>query len=397
MGEVSQGPTVPGADFRPEVDAARLTARLGDLVRVPSENPPGEEAAAAAVVAAWCRDLGLETSIVEAAPGRPSVIASADGGAGRTLCFCSHIDVVPAGDASVWPVPPFAGAVDGGRLFGRGAADAKGPVVAGIEAAAALLSSGHPWRGRLVLALVADEEAMGFKGAGPLVESRTLVADAAIVGEPTSLRVVRGQRGASWWRVIVRGLAAHGSAPERGINAIDRMAAILRRLDDNLPQVTHPLLGGPTINVGTVVGGEKVNMVPRMCVAEIDRRTIPGESRDGVAASIRAAIAAAREEYPDLDADLELAFEAPPFEVPETSPVVAAVAEAATETRARPAEIIGFRGASDARFFAAAGTDVVVFGPGDIRQAHTVGESIELAEAVRGAEAYARAFARLLT
>jgi acetylornithine deacetylase/succinyl-diaminopimelate desuccinylase-like protein len=286
--------------------------------------------------------------------------------------------------------------VSDGQLHGRGSADAKGPVAAAIEATKILLDAGVPLVGTLELELVADEETMGFKGAGHLVADKTIHPDIAIVGEPTSLKIVRAQRGASWIRITTTGVAAHGSAPERGVSAIKHMSEIVRFLEATLPDVSHAVVGGPSINVGTISGGSKVNMVPSSCTIEVDRRTIPGETKEEVLASIEAAVDRARETFPDLDAAIDLEFYAPPFEINEDAALVAHVTSAVGEVQGRPAELVGFRGASDARFLAEAGIDVIVCGPGDISVAHTVRESIAIDELSRGALVYALAFAKIL-
>ena len=384
-------------DFATYVDRDRLIDRLQQLVRTPSENPPGEEAAAAALTSAFCTELGLEVEEHEAELGRPSVVARWRGSDGPALCYCSHIDVVPAGDPGLWERDPYSGAIEGGRLHGRGSSDAKGPVAASLEAVAILRSAGWEPRGTLELALVADEETMGFKGAGALVEQGILAPDVAIVGEPTSLRVVRAQRGASWCRLTTRGVAGHGSAPERGVNAIKHMAEIVLHLEDTLPDVTHPLLGGPTVNVGTIRGGEKVNIIPAACVAEVDRRTVPGETKESVLEWIEEAVERARKRFADVDAHADLAFFAEPFEVPADARVVTAAVEAIRTTTGRGVDVIGFRGASDARFLYESGADVIVCGPGDIALAHTAREAIDVGELEQGAIAYAKAFASLLS
>ncbi|MFN2389490.1 MAG: M20 family metallopeptidase [Actinomycetota bacterium] len=396
MRTVSQSAETAAGNLSGHLDRARLVDRLQTLVRTPSENPPGNEAAVADLVAGYCRDLGLDVALHEAEPGRPSVVARWTGAPGPTLAYCSHIDVVPVGDPAAWDRDPFSGAIEDGVLHGRGACDAKGPVAAALEAVAMLRSAGFEPAGTFELELVADEETMGFKGAGYLVERGIVHPDVAVVGEPTSLRLVRAQRGACWFRIATRGRATHGSAPERGVSAIRHMSEIVLRLEETLPDVTHPVLGAPSINVGTIRGGQKVNMVPDACVAEVDRRTVPPETKASVQASIEAAIDLARTRFPDIDADVELAFFAGPFEVDEGSPVVSAVAAAIEDATGAPAELAGFRGASDARFLADAGAAVVVCGPGDIRLAHSVREHIDLAELERGALAYGYAFARLL-
>ena len=384
------------ADFATSLDRDRLIDGLGQLVRTPSENPPGEEAAAASVTAALCEALGLEVEQHEVEPGRPSVIARWRGSPGPTLCYCSHIDVVPAGDPGLWSRDPYSGAIEDGRMHGRGSSDAKGPVAAALEAVAILKGSGWEPAGTLELALVADEETMGFKGAGYLVEQKVLAPDVAIVGEPTSLRVVRAQRGASWCRLTTKGVAGHGSAPERGVNAINHMAEVVLHLGDTLPDVSHPLLGGPTISIGTIRGGEKVNIIAAGCMIEVDRRTVPGETKESVIAGLEGAIERARERFPDLDAGIEIAFFAEPFEVAADAAVVQSAVAATRAVTGKDVDVIGFRGASDARFLFETGCDVIVWGPGDITLAHTARESIDLAELEHGALAYAHAFASLL-
>jgi succinyl-diaminopimelate desuccinylase len=237
---------------------------------------------------------------------------------------------------------------------------------------------------------------MGFRGAGHLVEQMIISPDIAIVGEPTALRVVRAQRGACWYRITTHGIAAHGSAPERGVNAVLHMAELLLRLQGTVPDITHPVLGGPTLSVGTIRGGEKVNIIPASCVAEVDRRTIPGETTESVQNTIEEAISLARTRFPDLKATAEVVFHSLPFEVPAEAAVVQVVATAVAEATGREAELIGFRGASDARFLVESGAEVVLCGPGDIGLAHTARESIDLDELEKGAFVYALAFARLL-
>jgi succinyl-diaminopimelate desuccinylase len=393
---VWQSVTLSSQHLASFLDEDRLAERLQQLVRTPSENPPGEEKAVADLVHQMCDELGLEVREYEADAGRPSVVARLGGGAGRTLTFCSHIDVVPVGDPALWDRSPFSGDVVDGRLHGRGSSDAKGPVAAALEAVAILGRAGVELGGTLELALVADEETMGFRGAGYLVEQGILAPDVAIVGEPTSLRLVRAQRGANWFRITTRGLAGHGSAPERGRSAIKHMAEIVLRLEETLPDVTHGLLGGPSINVGTIKGGEKVNIIPASCVVEVDRRSIPQESPQDVRDSIDAAIDLARERFPEIDATVELLFGAHPFEIDEGTALVTEMVAALTEATGTPAEIIGFRGASDARFLRDTGADVVVCGPGEISLAHTARESIDLEELKNGALAYALGFIRLL-
>jgi len=383
--------------FSPTVDRDRLVERLAELVRTRSENPPGEEAAAGALTESYCKDLGLAVEVHQAEPGRPNVIARTGNGRGPRLTYCSHIDVVPAGNPDLWERDPYSAHVADGVMHGRGSADAKGPCAAALEAVNLLIDSGTELNGTLELAFVSDEEAMGFKGAGWLVEQRIVEPDLAIVGEPTSLRLVRAQRGANWIRLTTHGLAGHGSAPERGRNAINYMSEVVSHLDATVPDITHEVLGGPSLNVGTITGGEKVNIIPASCSVEIDRRSIPGETPDDLIAQLETAVELAKTRYPELTATVELMFAGMPFEVDPTSELVTTVANAIAGVTEKPAELVGFRGASDARFMAEMGAQTIVLGPGDIATAHTAREHINLDDLEACALIYAHAFAELLS
>jgi succinyl-diaminopimelate desuccinylase len=385
------------SDISAQLDKDRLLERLATMVKIPSENPPGEEAEVAAWAAAMCDELGFEVKTYEAEPNRPNVVARLTRGDGPTVCFCSHYDVVPAGDPALWADPPYSATVRDGHLIGRGSSDAKGPIAAAFEAVEIIHSLGSTFEGTLEFALVADEEAMGFKGAGYLVSEGIVKPDSAIVGEPTRLRIVRGQRGPCWMRIFTRGVAGHGSAPERGVNAIKHMAEIVLHLEETLPDIDHPLLGRPTINVGTIRGGEKVNVIPAGCLAEVDRRSVPGETRESVIESVEQAVEIARKTFPDINATVELPYFGDPFEISEDSTIVQECVAAVTDVTGVQAEIVGFRGSSDARFLFEAGAEVIVCGPGEIKVAHTARESIEIAELEQGAIAYAAVFARLLS
>ena len=386
-----------GQQFSAAVDRDRLVGRLTELVRTPSENPPGDEAAAGALTESFCKDLGLDVEIHEAEAGRPNVIARTGNGRGPTVTYCSHIDVVPVGNPALWERDPYSAHVADGVMHGRGSADAKGPCSAALEAVNLLLEAGTELNGTLELAFVSDEEAMGFKGAGWLVEQRIVEPDLAIVGEPTSLRLVRAQRGANWIRLTTHGLAGHGSAPERGRNAINYMSEVVSHLDDTVPDITHEVLGGPSINVGTISGGEKVNIIPASCTIEVDRRSIPGETPEDLIAQLETAVDLAKTRYPELTATVELMFAGMPFEVDPTSELVSTVSVAIEQVMGQPAELVGFRGASDARFMAEMGAQTIVLGPGDIATAHTAREHINLDELEACAAIYAGAFAQLLS
>jgi acetylornithine deacetylase/succinyl-diaminopimelate desuccinylase-like protein len=210
------------------------------------------------------------------------------------------------------------------------------------------------------------------------------------------MHLVRAERGAVWLRVVTEGVSAHGSTPQLGVNAIEHMAHVIRALSHLRFRKLHEVLGAPTLNVGTIRGGSKVNMVPAHCEIEVDRRTIPGESLEEVVGEIEAAIARAREDVPGLRARVEVDDWAEPSETPEGTSLVDLIVEARERFGIDGSEI-GYAGATDARFLInQGGIPSVVFGPGDPLQAHTTGEHVEIAQLVEAARVYAYAFARFL-
>jgi len=221
-------------------------------------------------------------------------------------------------------------------------------------------------------------------GSRVMAERRPPV-DAAVVGEPTELRIITAQKGAVRWRVRTHGVAAHSAMPEQGHNAIEDMAeaipAIARGIEPHLNDRTHPILGNATWNVGTIRGGAGVNVVPDRCEIEIDRRLVPGDTSDEVLAHVDAALDELRASDPELRIDRDPPFvDIPPLETPEEAPVVRAAQQAVAAAGISP-EPLGVAYATDAAMLSGlGGIPSVVLGPGNIAQAHTNDEWIELAQ-----------------
>ena len=247
------------------------------LIAAPSENPGGTEDEVADVAMGILTDLGADLQVVRSEEGRPSVVARIGSGERPHLAWNGHLDTVPAGDPSTWSSGPFEGAVVDGRLVGRGACDMKGPIASALAAVAALRRAGLSLAGTLELHLVADEEHAGIHGTKVLRDQGLLDQDAAVVGEPSEMEIALAERGGAWVTAVAHGKAAHGSQPDRGVNAILTMSRFLLRLPEALPDRVHPLVGAPTVNVALVSGGSAPNVVPDRCEVEIDRRIVPGE------------------------------------------------------------------------------------------------------------------------
>lgn len=262
------------------MDALELTR---ELLRFNTINPPGEERACAQRLGELLEQAGFAVVSYQHAPGRTSLVARLGGSSARAaLCFAGHMDTVPLG-GTPWKWDPFAGEIADGRLYGRGSSDMKSGVAAFVTAACHLADrlDGTPG---LVLVIVAGEET-GCDGSRHLAGTAGALgqAGAIVIAEPTGNYPYVGHKGALWLQGQTAGVTAHGSMPERGVNAIYKAARAVTQLEHfAFEAVSHPVLGSPTLNVGTIVGGLNVNSVPDCATVGIDIRTIPGQEHGAV-------------------------------------------------------------------------------------------------------------------
>jgi acetylornithine deacetylase/succinyl-diaminopimelate desuccinylase-like protein len=358
------------------------TKLLCELIALPSVNPAflpagdpraGESRVADFLTATAAR-LKLDLDFQEVFHGRRNVLArlTPAGSSRRRVVLAPHLDTVVAAEEQFQP------RTKNGRIFGRGACDTKGSVAAMFCAMAAVAASGRrPRETELVFAGLMDEE-NEQRGSRTLAASG-LRADLAIVGEPTRLRVVTAHKGDLWLRFTTRGKAAHGALPELGRNAVHMMARVVGLLERDyaagLRRRRHPLLGTASISVGTIAGGTQPNVVPDHCEMSADRRMLPGETIAGVCRELRALL---REH--GLQAEVADSKTAPclPMETDAGAPLVRELMRLAGQRR--PAGVHYF---CDASVLAHAGIPSVVFGPGDIAQAHTADEWIAVASLER--------------
>jgi acetylornithine deacetylase len=359
------------------------TELLRQLVAIDSINPdlvPGGagEGEIARFVAGWLERAGLEVTIDEPAPGRPSVIGIARGtGGGRSLMLNAHLDTVGVAGME----GPFAARVEDGRLYGRGAFDMKGSLAAIMRVGAAARE--RRLRGDVIITAVADEEYASIGTAGVV---KRVTADAAIVTEPTALRICVAHKGFVWLDIETTGVAAHGSRPDLGVDAIAKMGRILVGIEDLgrqlLANPTHRLLRSGSLHASLISGGQELSSYPDRCRLSIERRTIPGETAAIVEGQIRAILDSAAASDPDLRATVTTTLVRDPFEVAEDAPIVATLRRHATAALGHEPEIVGETPWMDSALLAAAGIPTVVFGPGGAG-AHAVVEWVDLAQVER--------------
>ncbi|HUI40829.1 MAG TPA: M20/M25/M40 family metallo-hydrolase [Terriglobia bacterium] len=344
------------------------------LVRTPSVNPqiaPGEgctEAAVASAARDWLLAHGVRSWTEDAAPGRPNAVAEAGEGLGPTLVFCAHLDTV--GTAGM-TIPPFEPRLEGNRVYGRGSYDMKGGAAAALAAAVALAGGGLP--GRVLLALVADEEYASL-GAQDFVKRHP--ADGCVVTEPSAGRLVLAHQGFVWAEIVTSGRAAHGSRWDVGVSAIGAIGRIISALEEfdrrELRSRVHPLVGPASQHCALVEGGSGLSTYAERCVLRVERRTLPGETREQVLDELREVIARSGE-----GADVRCLLDRPPLTCDRESGVARCVRDAVAAVKGQLPEEIGVGYWMDAAIFAAAGIPTVNYGP-DGSGAHEAVEWVNL-------------------
>jgi acetylornithine deacetylase len=347
---------------------------LTALVSIDSVNPaliPGAagEARIAEYVQTWASDNGLTAQHLEHTPGRPSVIVHSGRGNGPTLLLCGHLDTVGIDGVT----DPFTPRVDGDRLYGRGAYDMK----AGLAAALIACRDAHQIgiAGEIIVAAVADEE---HASLGVQEALRHVHADAAIVTEPTELRVATAHKGFVWTEIEVTGRSAHGSRPRLGIDAITKTGPILLALDtlnhELATRRTHPTLGPGTLHASLITGGREESTIPERCLLTVERRTLPGETLADVEADIAQLLQRCRDSDTELNVASRTTLARDPFDTSPDEPIVQALQQALTAADPTP---VGVSYWADSAFIAAAGIPTVLYGPnGDGAHAETEWVSI---------------------
>ncbi|HYS09277.1 MAG TPA: M20 family metallopeptidase [Myxococcales bacterium] len=354
-----------------------------ELVRIDSINPYTPERRCAEHVGKLLEDAGYGVSRYEFAPGRTSLVARRDGD-GLPICFAGHLDTVPLG-AARWSRDPFGGEVDSGKLYGRGSSDMKSGVAAMVEAALRL--SGSPLRrAGLTLVLVAGEET-GCEGAAHLAKVPGALgrAGALVVGEPTGNRPVIGHKGALWLRARTRGVTAHGSMPQMGVNAVVKAArAVLELSGFRFEVPPDPLLGSPTLNIGTFQGGLNVNSVPDEAVIGIDIRTVPAQKHAQLRGQIEALLG------PEVE--LTSIVDVGGIRTLEDDPFVRQAIEVATLVTGEPQTPGTAPYFTDASVLTPAYGSVptVVLGPGEMALCHQTDEHCRIERIEQAAEIYTR-------
>jgi acetylornithine deacetylase/succinyl-diaminopimelate desuccinylase family protein len=347
--------------------------------RINSENPPGNERDIAKYIKDFLEGLKIPTELIEFEKNRFDVVASI--GKGKGLMFNGHLDTVPAGELNKWTCNPFEGKIAAEKIYGRGSSDMKGGIASVLIAVKNL--SKENFKGRLLLTFVADEE-VELRGSEYLIKNRKEIFKGikyGLIAECNDMNLTTSQKGIVQIKVKFKGKAAHGSTPKLGDNAIYKAAEFieeLRKLMSQLNKKKNPILGSGTINVGTIKGGTKINVVPEYCDLEIDRRIIPGENFIIVMKQINKILKRLR-----LKANIELGKSRMPMQISDKLELIRIIRSL---TRAK---IVGEAGYTEAEmYYRDVNIPCISFGPGLATQAHTTNEYIPIKNLKRATKLY---------
>lgn len=394
-----------------QIDDEELITWVQELTRIPSVWRPqtGEgEAAAAEWVAGRCRAMGLETHVEVVAPERPNVIALHRMGAGRTLMFEGHTDVVTEGDPALWTDPPFRATIRDGRIYGRGANDMKAGVVCALLATKAIVESGIQLNGTILLGIVCDEE-------GAMIGIKDFVArgwadqvDAAIICEPEENHLCISQKGVMWLHVVIQGVMAHGAMPLTGVNSAYPMARFLTAVEEiEAAEIarhgSHEYLGQPSITptiLTSPVSGQgepQKNVMPGATEVILDCRLIPDQNPEELAGRVRQQLEQVVGGDPQLSFTFDILEIRHPTATDVNHPIVTTLAATYTDLTGQSPIYGGVPGSTDGTILhAQKGIPIVTCGPGDIHIPHHIDEWVSIDEIKLAVRMYVVAAIRYL-
>lgn len=360
------------------INKERLIKLTRQLIRINSQNPGGEESEIALFVKGYLNKLGLKSKIYEFKKSRSNIIACLKGNNPKSsLVITPHLDTVPAGRN--WRYPPLAAKISGGKLYGLGATDCKCNLAVSLEVINSLLEEKRVLDYSLIFCATADEESGSNLGLIPLLDKGILKADAAVVLDADDFRIIVAQKGLIHLKVRIEGKRAHGAYPWLGISAIDIAINILKELKAHkLGSKENPYLKPATMNIGTIRGGDKVNIVADWCEFELDFRFLPGEPADKILSDVKHIIGRHTKKF-----KLEINGIQKAYHIDEKHPLVEGWADALKEFKIKPV-ICGSEGATTISFFQEKNIPAIAAGFGDISCAHSTDEYVKLDNLYKG-------------
>ena len=362
------------------VNKKRLIRLTRDLLRIESENPPGNEYRIAVFVSKYLKDLGLKVKAYEFAKGRPNIIGILKGKTSKkSLLLTPHLDTVPAG--SGWRLHPYKASIHKNRIYGRGATDCKGNLAVGIESINSLIDEKIRLDCDLIFAATVDEETGSKFGLIPLVAKKILKPTAAIILDSNASDIIVAQKGLIHLKLSVFGKKAHGAYPKRGINAIDIACRIIQKIKKHkFRYKKHRFLAAPSVNIGKIRGGDQVNMVADWCEVKIDLRFLPQMNPELLLKQIRKIVKSEAKRF-----KIEIEALQSPSEVNERNYLVKCLLKANNKFKSR-AKIKGSEGATVMSFFQERNIPSLATGFGSSGCCHITDEFVRIGDLYKGSK-----------
>ena len=362
-----------------------LVELLRELVQQDTTNPPGNEFLGVRVIEKFLKKYSIPYEIHYKEKGRENILIRIGEGS-KKLFAAGHIDVVPAGDISLWKYPPFEGHVEGNIMYGRGTTDNKGPLASLLIAAKVLWQLRDQLNGTVIIGGVADEEKGSAYGTDYLMDEGLINCDYAIIPDiGGNCKVIDvAEKGVLDLKITAHGKAAHGSLPHLGINAIEKMADVVKMLKDyKFEYKEHKFLSPPTLNIGVINGGSASNMVPDRCEIIVNIRYLPSQTAEGIRKDLEQFL---QKKYEDVK--VEIMANLNPTEVDPDNEMVKVIKNKTKEIFDVEPQLIGLGGATVCKTFIENGIPAVGWSPGPDDVAHIANEYVDLKELLNFAHAF---------
>ena len=388
------------SDIKSKIKEEEITNLAQELIKIPSDETAGEKEVCE-YLESYLKSLGMKVRLQEVLPNRPNIIAEVIGDeVGKSIMFNGHVDTVPVGDIKKWSMDPYSAIIKDNKLFGRGSTDMKGAIASMIIAMKFIMNNVEKFNGKIIFTGVMAEETTGL-GTQKIVEEN-IKADMAVVGEPSDEKIYRAHKGTMWFNLSTYGKLEHSSeSNSESNNAIINMMKLIMEINEiskELETIENNLVGHPSINIGLINGGTKQNMIADSCRISIDRRTLPEEKTDEILDKLRIRLDGLRSLDDRLTFDLEIDTIREAVEVAESEQIVQEVKNALNKVINKNPTISGMKATTDMSILVNQGNiPSVIYGPGFIKQAHTVDEFIEVKRLVESSQVYAEILLNVLT
>ena len=388
------------SDIKSKIKEEEITNLAQELIKIPSDETAGEKEVCE-YLESYLKSLGMKVRLQEVLPNRPNIIAEVIGDeVGKSIMFNGHVDTVPIGDIKKWSMDPYSAIIKDNKLFGRGSTDMKGAIASMIIAMKFIMNNVEKFNGKIIFTGVMAEETTGL-GTQKIVEEN-IKADMAVVGEPSDEKIYRAHKGTMWFNLSTYGKLEHSSeSNSESNNAIINMMKLIMEINEiskELETIENNLVGHPSINIGLIDGGTKQNMIADSCRISIDRRTLPEEKTDEILDKLRIRLDGLRSLDDRLTFDLEIDTIREAVEVAESEQIVQEVKNALNKVINKNPTISGMKATTDMSILVNQGNiPSVIYGPGFIKQAHTVDEFIEVKRLVESSQVYAEILLNILT